>query len=248
MRVAALYDVHGNLPAFEAVLDEVAREAPDLIVVGGDVALGPLPIETLERLLALEHPVRCVRGNTDREIVELYDGAPPPGDGLWERRNAWTAHLLEERHRDTLASFAETVVVEVDGLGGTLFCHGSPRRDDEPITRVTPDGRLADLLAGVDEKLVVCGHTHVQFDRTHAVARVVNAGSVGMPAEGRRGAYWLMLGPEVELRRTEYDVEAAARRFRTTAFPEIEEFVERVVAEDPTRAERTSAAFEASAG
>jgi predicted phosphodiesterase len=193
VRVAALYDIHGNVPALEAVLADVARAGADQIVWGGDVALGPMPVATLARMRAVGG--RCVSGNCDRQMVEAFDGE---GD-------AWT-RALSHADRDFLAAFEPTVSLDIDGLGPTLFCHGSPRSDDERITRVTPAERLAPMLEGVAERVVVCGHTHQQFDLRAGEHRVLNAGSVGMPYEGEAAAFWLLLGPDVELRRTEYDV------------------------------------------
>jgi predicted phosphodiesterase len=251
MRVAALYDIHGNLPALEAVLPEVEREAPDLIVVGGDVALGPMPNETLDRLIDLQGRGRVVfvRGNTDREIVDLYDGTSTLGesgaaDDIWLRREAWVAQRISEAQRDFLASFPETVAFDIAGLGPTLFCHGSPRRDDEIITRVTPEARLDAMLAGTAKNIVVCGHTHVQFDRAHRGKRIVNAGSVGMHTEGRPGAYWLLIGPDVDRRRTPYDVDDAVSRIRATDYPDPDELAGRLTANDPSIADAASARFE----
>jgi predicted phosphodiesterase len=200
VRVAALYDIHGNIPALDAVLADVERADVDLVVWGGDVALGPMPAETLARMRAVGG--RFVSGNCDREMVDDFDA---------DRASGWAstwARAIGRGDRDFLASFEPTVSLEIDGLGPTLFCHGSPRSDDERITRVTPDARLAPMLAGVAEQLVVCGHTHQQFDRRVGDHRVVNAGSVGMPYEGEAAAFWLLLGPDVELRRTDYDIAA----------------------------------------
>ncbi len=113
------------------------------------------------------------------------------------------------------SGFAAGVVFDVDGLGLTLFCHGSPRSDTEIITTATTDERLRGILGGVEQRTVVGGHTHRQFDRRVDGWRVVNAGSVGMPYEGRPGAYcWALLGPGVELRRTAYDVDRAVVALR----------------------------------
>lgn len=211
MRVAAISDIHGNLPALEAVLADVERERPDLLVFCGDVASGPMPAETIERLLRVEN-ARFVRGNADRGLIDEFDGNPagempgPFGD--------WCADQITKPQRDFLASFEDTVVVDrVDGLGAVLFCHASPRNDTDIFTVETPDDRMRTLLSGVDANVVVCGHTHMQFDRMVDRIRIVNAGSVGMPY-GRPGAYWAMLGPAVDLRRSDYDREAAAGRIR----------------------------------
>jgi predicted phosphodiesterase len=224
-RVAALYDIHGNLPALEAVLDDVAAARADLIVVGGDVVAGPMPREVLHRLAALDEPTLYVMGNGDREVLAAFDAgaAAEDIDDPVLRGQAWAAAQLDASERDHVAGFQATVSVEIEGLGPTLFCHGSPRSDTESITRLTGEGRLAPILDGVDEGVVVCGHTHQQFDRRLLGRRLVNAGAVGMPYEGRPGAFWALLGPEVELRCTSYDVAAAADRLRRSGFPEVEE-------------------------
>jgi putative phosphoesterase len=229
VRIAALYDIHANLPALEAVLDEAETAEPDRIVIGGDAATGAMNAETLDALMGLGDRALFVQGNADRWTVEAYDdpdSVAPDEEHPGKRAAAWAAAQIGRAQRDFLASFAPTVVLEVEGLGRTLFCHGSPRSDDESITAVTPDDRLGRLLGGVDARVVVCGHTHVQFDRRLGERRVVNAGSVGMPYEGRPGAHWLLLGPDVDLRRTEYDLGAAIERLRATGWPDVEEFVE----------------------
>jgi putative phosphoesterase len=191
VRIAALYDIHGNLPALDAVLAEVDA---DVIVIGGDFVLGPWPAETLERLRALEGDVRFLRGNADREVVADEPGLAPPE--LMEFARA----RLPADALDFLRSLPLTV-----SLGRTLFCHATPRNDEEIFTRDSPDERWAPALAGVDADVVVCGHTHVQFDRRIGDIRLVNAGSIGMPYEREPGAYWAVLDDgDVELRRTEY--------------------------------------------
>src|SRR5204862_4096850 len=144
---------------------------------------------------------------------------PPAAD----TPTAWAAAQLSPPDRDFLASFEETVRVDVDGLGRVLFCHGSPRSDEEIISQATPVERMRELLEGVDAEVVVCGHTHMQLDRVVDGVRVVNAGSVGMPY-GEPGAYWALLGPDVELRRTAYDLDAAAARIRASGWPVANEF------------------------
>ncbi|TML46815.1 MAG: metallophosphoesterase family protein [Actinobacteria bacterium] len=216
MKVAALYDVHGNLPALEAVLAEVPDDAA--IVSGGDVFSGPMPTQTLARLGDLGQRVSFVRGNADRDLG--------PYDERWRARYEWLmAQLTPEAHA-LAEAWPATVTLDIDGLGQTLFCHGSPRGDLEAITAITSDERLREILSGVTQRTVVCGHTHHQFDRTIDEIRVVNAGSIGMPYEGRPGAYWALLGPEVEFRRTEYDLDAAAEAIRATSYPDPEERIE----------------------
>ena len=202
MRVVALCDVHGNLPALEAVLADVRSLDVDRIVCGGDVVAGPFPRECLERLRELE--AVFVRGNADRE-------SPRAPAGTWE----WITSSLDSEAVDFLAGLPQAV-----SLGGVLYCHGSPRDDDEILTRVSPDERFRAALEGVEERVVVGGHTHVQFERTIDGIRFVNAGSVGIPYEGRQGAFWALLdGEEVELRQTPYAVDAAAALIRTCGYP-----------------------------
>jgi len=236
-RVAVLSDVHGNLPALEAVLAEVEGEQVDLIVSGGDVAAGPMPAECVDCLRELGDRVAWVRGNADREeaIPEAVATALVP----------YLAARLGSDRRTFISSAAITVEVEVDTLGRVLVCHGSPRSDEEILTRLSPDRRVDEALADVDAELVICGHTHVQFDRLVSGRRLVNAGSVGMPYEGRRGAFWALLGPEVELRRTEYDVEAAVAAIRGTGYPLADEITGSLL--DPPDPDETSAYFEARA-
>jgi len=244
MRVAALYDIHGNLRALEAVLAQVEVEAPDHILVGGDVALGPMPCETLDLLLALGGRVTFIRGNCDREMISpSMDAARSP----WGARTAWAAERCSDAQRQLLASLPTAVALDVGDLGRVLFCHGSPRRDDEILTRVTPERRLRAVLTGAEHGIVVSGHTHVQYDRLALGKRWVNPGSVGMAYELRPGAYWAMLGREVSFRRTEYDVERAIADVRASDFPDPEEFVEKYLLSQPDPGEAT-ARFEQMAG
>jgi putative phosphoesterase len=212
VRIAALYDIHGNLPAFEATLAEVDRVGVDVLVCGGDVVAGPLPGECLELLRARD--ALFIRGNADRLVL---DRVSP--------EEAWMDDRLTPEQRAAVRSWPETVRLELEGLGHVLFCHGSPRRDDEVLTASTPHAQVAEALAGVSEEVVVCGHTHHQFDRTIAGRRLVNAGSVGVPYEGRPGAFWALLGPDVAFRRTEYDVSAAAERLRAAGLPGLDAYL-----------------------
>ncbi len=230
MRVAALYDVHGNLTALEAVLAEVDREDVETIVVGGDVAAGPIPVETLERLRTLGERVRFIRGNAERELAE----PTPDLEGLSRERVDWTRDRLGAERLAFLGALPTTLTMSVNGLGEVLFCHGSPRSDLEVLTRATPEERLREAVAGVEAGLILCGHTHSQWLRTVNGITVVNAGSVGLPYEEEPGAYWTLLGPDVEQRRTTYDLEAAAEAYRASGYPEADEFVRETLIEPET--------------
>jgi putative phosphoesterase len=241
--VAVLCDIHGNLPALDAVLGELRAEPPEAVVVGGDIVAGPMPREVLERLHALPWPVHWVRGNADRCVVTAYDGAVPAAEAaepMWIA-DAWTAERLTRAERDLLAALPPLAELAVEGIGRVLFCHGTPRSDEERVTAVTPPERLARILDGVTADLVVGGHTHRQFDLRAGARRMVNAGSVGRPYEREPGAYWLRLGPGVELRHTPFDTGAAVTAFHALGYPDADGMAERV---DP---DEVSAMFEATA-
>ena len=224
MRVAAIYDVHGNLPALEAVLDDVRSAAVDHVVVGGDVFPGPMPREALARLRDLDIPVQFIRGNGDRVVLAQMGGTEPSEvPEPFREVVRWVAQQLDPEDERLVASWPATLRVEIPELGEVLFCHATPRSDTEIFTRLTPEDRLLPLFQGLGVSLVVCGHTHMQFDRTIGRVRVVNAGSVGMPF-GEPGAYWLLLGPDVQLRRTYYDLTKAAERIRGTSYPQAHDF------------------------
>jgi predicted phosphodiesterase len=212
LRVAALYDVHGTRIALEAVLAELEREQPDAIVFGGDLFLGPQPAETAELVRSVE--ASFVRGNCDRE----------PDD--------WTRSKLDD---ETIAwSQAWPLTVELDGV---LYCHASPRDDMRPIlTDASPAERFVEALEGIEARLVVAGHTHMQFKRD----RWVNAGAVGWPYEDDVAAFWALVSEEVELRRTPYDVERAASEILASGWPDAESFVAENIREAPSRAEATA--------
>lgn len=244
MPAAALYDIHGNLPALEAVLAEVRRASVDQVLIGGDVLPGPMPVECLDLLTRLEVSTHFIIGNGDREVLarmrgietDWYKTARPE----WREPIDWTAEQLRPEHQNLIASWPATLSLHVDGLGDVLFCHATPRNDTDIFTRLTSDERLRPIFADVKEELVLCGHTHLPFDRTVGKTRVANAGSVGMPF-GRTGADWLLLGPEIHLRHTDYDLPSAAERIRQTHYPEADKFVETYVLTVPSEAQMLQA-------
>jgi putative phosphoesterase len=227
-RVAVVSDVHGNAVAFEAVLNDVRAAEPDLVVFGGDLTWGSLPEDTLALLDPLPAPSLYVRGNAERALLE-----PSAEPTVRER---WMAERHTPEMLAFLATFEEHLSIDVDGLGPVFFCHGSPRSDEELVTPETPAERIRAMTAGIDEGVLVTAHTHLQFDRDVAGIRSINAGSVGMPYEGRPGAYWALLGPDVELCRTEYSLEETAERYRASGDPLAEQMVETLV-DPPTRTE-----------
>jgi predicted phosphodiesterase len=212
VRIAALYDVHGNLPALEAVLAEVEAEYVDRIVVGGDVLWGPFQSECLTALR--DAGGVFVSGNCERDVLAGVDDS-----------SVWCRAQLAAEELELVAGWPPTIELDVDGLGTVVCCHATPRSDVENLTRATPDGVLAEALREVTADVVVGGHTHVQLDReVPGGPRLVNAGSVGLPFQGAPGAFWALLGPGVELRRTPYDVDAAVAALRSSGFPGAAEF------------------------
>jgi predicted phosphodiesterase len=196
VRVAALYDIHGNAPALDAVLVDVRRARVDRIVVGGDVLPGPLPREALDALARVDPPTDYIIGNGDREVLAHLRGTGSLLPDSFRHLIAWTAKQLRPGDVDRISSWPATLRLTIDGLGDVLFCHATPRNDVEIFTRLTSDEIVIPMLADARAPIVVCGHTHMQFDRLFGATRVVNAGSVGMPF-GEPGAYWLLLGPDI---------------------------------------------------
>jgi len=245
MRVAALYDIHGNLPALDVVLQDIRQANVDQVVVGGDVVPGPMPRETLERLLELDLPVRFIHGNGELAILAQMQatragsvtywgttsGARPP-ESIAETYR-WNAAQLAPDLEPVLERWPKTLELEINGLGKVLFCHSTPRSETEVFTRLTSEDRLLPIFEGLSASLVICGHTHMQFDRTIGSTRVVNAGSVGMPF-GEPGAYWLLLGPDIRLRHTPYDLAKAAEEIRATSYPQAQDFAARSILQPPS--------------
>jgi len=237
MRVAAIYDIHGNLPALDAVLREIRRARVGQVVVGGDVLPGPMPSETLACLFALEIPVQFIYGNGETAVLEQMAGREPSAvPEQFRPIIRWTAEQLDRDQQRLVAAWPKTTRIAIPGIGSVLFCHATPRDENEIFTRSTPQERLLPIFDSANASVVVCGHTHMQFDRMIGKTRVVNAGSVGMPF-GERGAYWLLLGPDIEFRHTAYDFTKAAERIRATGYPQAREFAERNVLRPPSEAE-----------
>jgi predicted phosphodiesterase len=239
MRVAALYDIHGNLPALEAVLGEVRHAGVDRIVVGGDVIPGPMAHDTIACLLSVPTPIEFIRGNGEVAVLEQLAGTESPAvPEPYRAAMRWTANDIRADYAAVVAGWPATVELELPA-GRVLFCHATPRNENEIFTAATPEQRLVPVFGGLTVPVVVCGHTHMQFDRMVGGTRVVNAGSVGMPF-GAPGADWLLLGEGdtgIQLRHTDYDLQAAAARVRDTAFPWPEDFAARHILRPPSAAE-----------
>jgi predicted phosphodiesterase len=216
MNILALYDIHGNVEALDAVLGDTRAAEADAVVVGGDTVPGPFAREALARLGALEVPVHWVRGNGEREVAEAVGARPPSAGDIVDETASLTAAALGDEAARRLGDLPLTV-----HLDGVLFCHATPRRHDDLVTLLSPAERWVAALAGVAETLVVAGHTHQQDDRVVGAVRFVNAGSIGLPYEGDGAARWLWVADgEPELRRTPYDAAGAGARMLAAGWPD----------------------------
>jgi len=234
MRVAVIYDIHGNLPALEAVLNEIKKANVDCIVVGGDVVAGPMPTETLSLLQNVSIPTNFIHGNAESELLRHVAGEKP--QGLSERADEvtfWTSKQLTEDQKHFISQWPATYELTLNEFGKILFCHATPDSDIVVFTKNTPQKKLVDLFEGQNAHLVICGHTHMQFDRNIGGLRVINAGSVGMPF-GHTGADWLLIDDEIEFKHTSYDISKAAKRLIQSNYPHVEDFITNNVLEPPS--------------
>ena len=250
MRVAVLNDIHGNLPALEAVLQEVRAARVDRIVAGGDVVPGPMMGECLALLTSLDIPVDFLHGNGETAVRAVWAGLDDPRvPERYRPLMRWSAASLQRDFAGLVSAWPPTIALPIQGVGDALFCHATPRDDNEVFTKLTPAEIVREMLTGVTAPLVVCGHTHMPFDRTVGSVRIVNTGSVGMPF-GPPGADWLLLGPapggrgpgtNLVFRHTDYDLQDAARRIRATDYPDAESFAAQYVLNPPSETQMLEA-------
>lgn len=222
-RVVVLADIHGNAPALDAVLAEPDVASADLVVLDGDLADGPFPSETLDRLEALGARALWLRGNGDRWLAETAAGRFRHPDPATDALLGWAAGRLSDARLARLAALPLAAAIEIAGLGRVAVCHATARSDNEMLLVDSAIAQARAAFAASDAALVVVGHSHMPFDRLFDRRRVVNAGSVGLPY-GHVGASWLSLGPNVVLRRSLYDAEAAAHRVRASGMPGADDF------------------------
>jgi putative phosphoesterase len=236
MRIAALYDIHANLPALEAVLDEVRAAEVDAIVIGGDALPGPMPSETME-LLSAAHPAPFfLLGNGDEEVRRSLRGETLDIPEAIQDVTRWNASQLTAEQAASLDNWPATQRLQHPIHGPILFCHASPRNNMDIFFGSTPEAALSFLFEELDVALVICGHTHMPFDRTIAGVRVVNAGSVGMPF-GSKGVHWLLIDDILQPQHLNYDLHAAAERVRASDYPQANEFADRSILDPPTQAD-----------
>lgn len=219
VKVLVLNDIHGNVDALEAVLSDFEAAAPDAIVVGGDAVPGPFARAVLDRLDSVSVPLYYIRGNGERETAEAVDATTAPAGGdLVAVTAAMTAAEVGPDRARALGDLP--LLVELDGV---LYCHATPRADDEMVTRASTPERYAAVLAGIEARVVIAGHTHQQDDRHVGTVHFVNAGSIGLPYEGDGAARWArVLDGTPELRSTVYDAEAAGVRMLAAGWPDEE--------------------------
>ena len=233
LRTAAIYDVHGNLPALEAVVSAARDANVDRIVVGGDVLPGPMPVECLDVLFGLEVETVFIRGNGESAVLAEREGRDS-GLGPYRPMLQWVGAQLTDAHVRAIAAWPQTVRFD-----DVLFCHATPRDENEFVDAGTPESSVAAIFEAAGAPVVGCGHTHGPYDRRAGRVRIVNAGSVGMPFKGS-GADWLLVidhghhghhghdgdHGEVRPQHTPYDLHEAARRIRTTAYPGAADFAD----------------------
>ena len=239
-RVAVLSDIHGVLPALEAVLDEPEVRAADRVVLTGDIAAGPQPAQVLDLLTALGGRVAWVSGNADRELLEYRRGLR---DTIPDPIAPWAAEQLDTDHLELLAGLPQSLSLDLEGMGRVLFCHATPRDDEEVVLVDSRLERWHDVFSELDAdvRTVVLGHTHMPFVRLAHGRLVINPGSVGMPY-GRTGAHWALLGPGVALRTTHFDIEAAITDVtRASSYPEITQWADYFLRARATDAEALAA-------
>jgi putative phosphoesterase len=234
MKIATLYDIHGNLPALEAVLAEIEKEDVDAIVVGGDALAGPLPVETLDRLQSIETVVYYIHGNHESDLLRYVAGRPIKGLSLTAEESAMqVAGKLSAAQQKFMKGWAATVQLESPTLGKILFCHATPHNNTHVFTKHTSPKKIEPIFEGVSADLVICGHTHMQYDLKLNGIRVVNSGSVGLPF-GEAGAHWLLIDEDVTFRVTEYDRLAAAGRVRQPGSLDGDAFAQGNILSTPT--------------
>lgn len=234
MKIAALYDIHGNLPALEAVLQDLEGKSVDLLVIGGDVLPGPFASECLDLLLKAPYKMKFILGNCEEEYVRQMEGSylSPLPDNVFEQFE-WVRNTLNPFQELVLSEWPATLEIDTGTVGKILFCHGTPRDTNEIFTPDSDPAFLEAIFSEVAADIIVCGHTHFQFDIQVSGKQVVNAGSVGMAAS-MPGAYWLWIEDKPKLMHTSYDYAAAAARVRETNFPDAGGFAENAILEPPS--------------
>ncbi|MCH1919600.1 metallophosphatase family protein [Shewanella sp. A3A] len=236
MRIAAIFDIHANLPALEAVLQEVASLRVDMLVVGGDVIAGPMPNETLALLAQYQGNKVLLKGNAEIDLLHcLNHEAMHPLSPRASHEIHWLANTLKQEFIQKIVNWQFSSEIHSPELGRILFCHATPRDSHEIFTEQTPTEQLLPMLGRSRADVIVCGHSHIPFERRLPQCRIVNAGSVGMPV-GSNLASWVLLDGQITFKQTAYDIHAAAQRIRQSDYPDAENFVQQQVLHVPNTA------------
>jgi diadenosine tetraphosphatase ApaH/serine/threonine PP2A family protein phosphatase len=213
--LACLADVHGNTAALDAVLASEAFAQADAVAFLGCTTTGPDPRGVLERCADLKIPAFYLAGNGERWVLELVSGIRPPEREVDE----WLVAAHGDGGLATIGSWPGGLRAAHPPAGGLRLCHGSPRSDIELLTSVTGEDRVREATAGVEEEVVVHGHTHVQYRRDAAGKVITGAGSVGLPYAAGPGARWALISDRVRLVVTPYDLDRAEALIAATGYP-----------------------------
>lgn len=225
MRLAAIYDIHANYSALKAVLEEIRVADVDQVIVGGDLVWGPEPRQAMDLLMEHKDEFIFIRGNADREVSYCY-GKEKGLDDFTAELNHWCANQLTKSQVEFLKSLPEKTTQYIDGFGEILFVHGSPRSDEEAIRIDTPANEIRPMIENVTQNIIVCGHTHIQFDRVIDDKRIINAGSVGLQSRADGACWALFSNDSVQLKVTSYDTKGASERIRGSNAPYKEDFAD----------------------
>ena len=210
-RLAILSDMHGNLPALEAVLSDLSQFKIDRVIVPGDVInWGPFSAQVVDRVAREGWAV--IRGNNEFYLLD-YD--TPRAPEAWTDRNhfsmlPWLAGQLNGRRHDIIATWPDTLHLRFPDAPPIRVVHGSPRSNREPIYPISAEADVEAMLAGVEETTVIAGHTHLAMDRCVGRWHILNPGSIGVPIDGRPGASYMLLegnesGWHATIRRADFD-------------------------------------------
>jgi putative phosphoesterase len=192
-RLAVLADVHGNLPALEAVLSDIRHADVDGFVVAGDLVGGPSPVESIQALRSLHSWI--IQGNSDASFIHYAEGEAPPA---WRTSSQyallrWGVRQLDQETLDFLKSLPEQRVISVPGTAPIHVVHGSPRDPAESIYPDRDPALLDEALAQITESVLICGHTHEPWVRERGNRLALNPGSVAGPLDGHVGAQYALL-------------------------------------------------------
>jgi predicted phosphodiesterase len=244
VRIGLISDIHGNLMAFDVVLQELATDHVDQLICLGDVAsLGPQPREVIERLRQAGCPV--IMGNTDAWLLKPPVADPTSSESTRSMFaiNHWCSEQLSEADKAYISAFPATLELPLDERKTLLCFHGSPRSFNDVIAAVTPDEAVSAMLMGSIADVMTGGHTHIQMVRRYEDSIIVNVGSIGLPGVNagdptlpmNHNVQWAEYGlltveqghVSIELRRTPIDVATLLREAHYSGMPHLDWWIEK---------------------